>query len=84
MKKQADKQIENRTPEQPAALDNIVLQAKDLGRTFDPGIWTFRHLNLMLMRGEFAAILGLSGSGKTTLFNILAWTGNCTVDNRDP
>ncbi len=72
MKKQADKQIENRTSEQPAALDNIVLQAKDLGRTFDPGIWTFRHLNLMLMRGEFAAILGLSGSGKTTLFNILA------------
>ncbi len=72
-----NKQAENKMSDQgecktAVQADNIVLQAKDLGRTFDPGIWTLRHLNLELERGEFAAILGLSGSGKTTLFNILA------------
>ena len=64
--------MENQAKEQPIIRDNIVLQAKDLGRSFDPGVWTFKHLNLVLERGEFAAILGLSGSGKTTLFNLLA------------
>ena len=50
----------------------IVLKATDLGRSFVPGQWLLRAVNLELRQGEFAAVLGLSGSGKTTLFNILA------------
>lgn len=50
----------------------IVLSGINLGRSFDPDIWTFRQLDIKLFEGEFAAVLGLSGSGKTTLFNLLA------------
>lgn len=56
-------------------LDNIILEAKQLGKSF-PGsegsISVLREVDLALRRGESISIRGESGSGKSTLLNALS------------
>ena len=50
----------------------MLLEATNVGFSYQKNNWTFRHLNLSVRRGEIVGLAGPSGSGKTTLGRILA------------
>ncbi|MFI4913799.1 MAG: ABC transporter ATP-binding protein [Steroidobacterales bacterium] len=75
----------------PAAAGQIVLEARDIARSFRQGSVTLevlRSLQLRIRTGERLAIIGASGSGKTTLLQILGGLdrpdgGTVKIDGRD-
>ena len=48
------------------------LKAQNLGFSYSPGYWIFRHLQLQIESGQKIALLGPSGCGKSTLAKVLA------------
>lgn len=51
-----------------------MLQLEHIGKVYQLGelaVPILRDINLTILRGEYAAIMGASGSGKSTLMNIL-------------
>jgi lipoprotein-releasing system ATP-binding protein len=55
-------------------MSNIILEAKDLHKTYHDGkldVAVLFGVNLQLHRGEQIAIMGSSGSGKSTLLHLL-------------
>ncbi|KRP35783.1 MAG: ABC transporter [Opitutaceae bacterium BACL24 MAG-120322-bin51] len=55
--------------------DDIILEAKQLGKSFaspDGAISVLNCVNFKLRRGESVSIRGESGSGKSTLLNVLS------------
>lgn len=55
-------------------MASILIQIKDLTKTFPIGKGEFtalNQINLSFEKGEFAGLVGPSGSGKTTLLNII-------------
>jgi len=55
--------------------DDIILEAKQLGKSFpspDGAITVLDGVNFKLRRGESVSIRGESGSGKSTLLNVLS------------
>lgn len=55
--------------------NSVVMECCDLSKSYSDGKHTvdvLKSINLSLMLGETAAIVGASGSGKTTLLNLLA------------
>jgi ABC-type lipoprotein export system ATPase subunit len=54
--------------------DNIILEAKDVHKTYRMGqthLKVLKGVNLKIAAGQYAAITGTSGSGKSTLLHIL-------------
>jgi phosphonate transport system ATP-binding protein len=49
----------------------IILEAKDLRKSFGPAAAVLRGIDLKVEQGEFLGIIGLSGSGKSTLLRCL-------------
>lgn len=55
-------------------MSNIVLEAKDIYKSFTDGktsVDVIRGLSLKVEAGEFVSIVGSSGSGKSTLLHVL-------------
>lgn len=55
-------------------MSNIVLEAKDIYKTFTDGkssVEVLKGLSLQVKEGEFISIVGSSGSGKSTLLHVL-------------
>src|SRR5688572_7097898 len=64
----------NHAPAREAALQDAVIHAEGLGKTYDEGRLrtpVFDRLGLPVARGESVAILGASGAGKSTLLHLL-------------
>ena len=62
--------------------DDIILEAKQLGKSFpgpDGAISVLNGVNFKLRRGESVSIRGESGSGKSTLLNVLSGLQNTDV-----
>ncbi len=56
-------------------MNNIILEAKQLSKTYDEGpepIKVLENLDFQLIKGERVAIIGASGSGKSTLLHCLS------------
>jgi len=56
------------------AIDNPMVRLAGVSKGFTKGketITIFDHLDLVIPRGDFVAVMGPSGSGKTTLLNLL-------------
>lgn len=70
--------LSQRVPEVPnvdASFKDIFrfrLEFRDLGfRYSETGPWIFRHLNIVIERGEHIGIVGPTGSGKSTFVDVL-------------
>lgn len=51
-----------------------LIQVRDMCKVYNPGeneVHALDHINLIVQKGEFLAIIGQSGSGKSTLMNML-------------
>ena len=55
----------------PKALDGIVLDVRDVSKTFG-GIRAVTDASLQVGAGEIHALIGPNGAGKTTLFNLVS------------
>ncbi len=53
-------------------MSRPALTLMGVGRSYEPGHWIFRHLDLTVPAGERVALLGPSGCGKSTLLNLVA------------
>ncbi len=49
----------------------IILEIKDLHKTYDGATPVLRGVNLKIAKGEFVGIIGLSGAGKSTLLRCI-------------
>lgn len=68
----ADREGAESGPSRSSAI--VVLEARDLSKTYDMGevqVRALRSVDLDLYAGELAVLLGASGSGKSTLLNIV-------------
>ncbi|MFU0804527.1 MAG: ABC transporter ATP-binding protein [Pseudoclavibacter caeni] len=64
-----------------AGTDRIAVRAEDLVKVYGRGdtqVTAIDHVDLVVSRGEFTAIMGPSGSGKSTLMHVLAGLDTAT------
>jgi ATP-binding cassette, subfamily F, member 3 len=64
------KRIHFNFPEPPRS-GQAVIELKQVGKSYGENV-VYRELNLVLERGDRAAIIGVNGAGKTTLLRMLA------------
>ena len=56
---------------EPQRSGRVVIELKHVAKSYGPHI-VYRDLNIMLERGDRAALVGVNGAGKTTLLRMLA------------
>ncbi|MBC7741786.1 MAG: phosphonate ABC transporter ATP-binding protein [Bdellovibrionaceae bacterium] len=52
-------------------MPNVILEIKNLKKTYPNGVRGLRGVSFQVLRGEFLVIIGLSGSGKSTLLRCI-------------
>ncbi len=55
-------------------MSNLILQAKNVHRSFNDGrntVEVLRGIDITVQQGEFVSVIGASGSGKSTLLHVL-------------
>ena len=67
---------------------NLIIQAKDLTKTYPGGTEAVRGVTFNVKQGEFFGFLGPNGAGKTTTINMLVnlvkrTSGSITIDGLD-
>ena len=72
----------------PTNVEQIDIETRDLGYSYGPEGFAFRHLNLSISAGETTSLVGPSGCGKTTLLKVLLGLltpteGQVLVNGRD-
>jgi len=63
---------------------NIVIQLRDVVKTYDTGDVPFvalNNVNIDIKQGEFLGVTGKSGAGKTTLINMISGVSELTSGN---
>lgn len=53
-------------------MSDILLELKNIKKSFSPGEAVLDDISLTVARGEFVTLLGSSGCGKTTTLRIIA------------
>lgn len=48
-----------------------LIRSEDLGFSYEPGRWLFRHATFVISRGDRVGIVGANGSGKSTLLRLI-------------
>ncbi len=56
---------------EPVRSGRVVIELKHIAKSYGQNV-VYRDLNIMLERGDRAALVGVNGAGKTTLLRILA------------
>ncbi len=56
----------------PQRSGQEIVNAKDIGLTYDGVTWILRGVNLSVQRGEKIAFVGLNGTGKSTFLRLLS------------
>jgi len=52
--------------------DNIVVEFKDISYRYPRSTrWVITHLNLIIQKGEFVALMGENGAGKSTVCQMI-------------
>lgn len=69
-------------------MDNTIISAKNISKTFNNEIWVLKDVSVDIQKGDFVSIVGASGSGKSTLLTILGGMdlptkGNVYLDGTD-
>ncbi|MDR2504277.1 MAG: ABC transporter ATP-binding protein [Deltaproteobacteria bacterium] len=74
-------------PSQPAAGQEVVFNARQMGFHYEKSPWLFKDVSLTVRRSQVFSILGLNGCGKTTFLKILLGllpprAGSCAINGR--
>jgi heme exporter protein A len=56
------------------AMKEFLFEAKNIAKSYEPGKFVFRGIELTVSNGDITALVGPNGSGKSTLLKIIAGT----------
>jgi NitT/TauT family transport system ATP-binding protein len=65
-------QAKARMPQANANVGQVLLELRDVGKTFSNGVTALDHVDMTIREGDFLSLLGPSGCGKSTALRLIA------------